>query len=336
MKMIRLWGTLALTSFLLLTSCNEKREESKEEKLKVRTEIVQQHEVPQLATFTATVEGEVVNAITPAIPARIKKILVEVGTPVSRGQKLVQMDNATLDQQNVQLEKIERDYKRYQELYEVGGISQQQLEQLKVQLDVTRTAVSNLEENTLLLSPINGVITARNYDNGDVFGQKPILVVQQLNPVKALINVSEIYFPQVSKGMKVDVNIDIYGEEVFEGKIKLVHPTIDPNSHTFVCEVEINNGKLRVRPGMFARVRLHFGTQQRVLVPDVSVVRQSGSNDRFIFTLVDGKAVYNQVKLGQRLDDKWEILSGVQPGDEVVTAGQTRLINGSEVEIIKE
>lgn len=336
MKAIRLLGMLSFAALLLLASCKEKAAEAKEEKPKVKTEVAGLQAVDQLVTFTANVQGEAVNSITPAIPARIKRILVDVGAPVSRGQRLVEMDNTGLDQQRIQLENIERDYKRYQELFEAGGISRQQLEQMKVQLDVHRTLVSNLKENTALLSPINGVVTARNYDDGDVFAQMPILVVQQLNPVKALINVSEVYFPKVKTGMKVDVNLDVYGGEVFEGKIRLIHPTIDPNTHTFGCEVGIDNRKLRVRPGMFARVTLNFGKEDRVLVPDVAVVKQSGSNDRFVYTLVEGKAVYNPVKVGQRLGDKWEILSGVQPGDVVITAGHARLVSGSEVEIIKD
>lgn len=336
MKTIRLLGVFTLTTLLLFTSCQEKKEETKEENPKVRTEKVQLHDVPQQVTFTANVEGDVVNQITPAIPARIKRIYVEVGSQVARGQKLVEMDNSTLEQQRVQLENIERDYKRYEELYAVGGVSKQQLEQMKVQLDVSRTAIANLKENTVLMSPINGIVTARNYDDGDVFAQMPILTVQQLNPVKALINVSEIYFPKVKQGMKVAVNIDVYGEEVFDGRIKLIHPTIDPASHTFVCEVEISNQKLRVRPGMFARVTLNFGQEQRVLVPDASVIKQAGSNDRFIYTYVNGKAVYSQVRLGQRLGDKWEILSGVSAGEVVITAGQSRLVNGADVEVVKD
>ncbi len=323
---------------LIYSSCQGKKDENVtvNEKIKVKVETAKLEKVQQTATFTANVEGEAVNQITPAIPARIKKIYVEVGDRVARGQKLAEMDNSNLNQQRVQLNNLEKDYQRYQELYQVGGVSQQQLDQLKVQLDVAKTAISNMQENTVLVSPISGIITDRNYDNGDVFAQMPILTVQQLNPVKALINVSESYFPQVKTGMPVDIKLDVYGEENFQGKVKLIHPTIDPNSHTFVCEIEINNPELRVRPGMFARVTMNFGESERVVVPDLAIVKQSGSNDRFTFIFSGGKVSYSKVEVGQRLNDKWEIISGINPGDEIITAGQTRLINGSEVEIVKD
>lgn len=337
MKTIYSSGLMLLLVMATLVSCKKKEEEKKEDnKIKVKTEIVRLQTVQQQVTFTATVEGEAVNYITPSMPTRIKKIYVDVGAKVSKGQTLVQMDNSNFEQQRVQLENLERDYKRYEELLKVGGVSQQQVDQMKVQLDVARTANQNIKENTTLSSPISGVVTERNYDDGDVFGQKPILCVQQLNPVKAVINISESYFPKVKQGMPVNIKLDIYGDEIFPGKIKLIYPTVDPNTHTFACEIEIANNDLKIRPGMFARVDLNFGEEENVVVPDASVIKQTGSNDRFIYTIVNGKAVYNKVLLGQRLGDKWEIRTGIKTGDEIVTAGHTRLVDGSEVEIIKE
>lgn len=333
-----LW-LLPLVALVIATSCGKKdssKDQQEDDRVKVKVTTVKEQTIPQLATFTANVEGEVVNQITPAIPMRIKKIFVDVGASVSRGQKLVEMDNTNLQQQQIQLENLERDYKRYEELLAVGGVSQQQVDQMKVQLDVSRSAISNMRENTSLLSPINGIITARNYDDGDVFGVQPILTVQQLNPVKAVINVSESFFPKVKQGMPVEVRLDVYGDELFQGKVKLIHPTIDPNTHTFVCEIEISNPNLKVRPGMFSRVTMNFGTEDRPVVPDVAIIKQVGANDRFVFTVVDGVANNKKIELGQRLNDEYEVLSGLNSGEVVVTAGQTRLINGTKVQIVTE
>ncbi len=324
-------------SALLITSCKKKEEETQTD-TKAKVSVINAEMVPvnQTVTLTANVEGDVTNQISPAIPMRIKKIYVDVGANVHKGQALVQMDNSNLEQQNVQIKNLEKDYNRYEELLKVGGISQQQFDQLKAQLDVARAAISNTKENTVLTSPINGIVTARNYDDGDVYGQKPILTVQQLNPVKAIINVSESYFPKVQQGMPVEVQLDVYGNEVFQGKVKLIHPVIDTNTHTFSCEIEIPNKDMRVRPGMFSRVTMNFGSQNRVLIPDNAVIKQAGSNDRFVFLVADGKAIYKKVEIGQHLDTNFEILSGIQQGDVVVTAGQARLIDGTEVEIVKE
>ncbi len=338
MKTKRLFRLLPLLSLCILVACGGKKDENKNqetEKIKVTTTTAELKDVEKLSTYTANVKADVINQITPAIPGRIEKIFVEVGTRVSRGQVLVQMDASSLKQQNVQLENLKRDYARYEELLKVGGIAQQQVDQIKTQIDVLTTAIKNVEDNTRLQSPINGIITNRNYDNGDVYGGQPILTVQQLNPLKALINVSESNFTNVKVGMPVNIQLDVYGDEIFTGKVSLIYPTIDPSTHTFGVEVAINNSNMRVRPGMYARVTLNFGTGKSVIVPDVAVQKQAGSNDKYVFTVENGMARYHKVELGQRLGDDYEILSGINSGDVVVTAGQTRLIDGTPVEIIK-
>ena len=336
MKTKSLIRLLPLLSISILISCAGKKEEVKEDtKVKVYTTVAQLEPVDKTATYTANVRAEVINQITPAMPGRIEKIYVEIGNRVSKGQLLVQMESSTLQQQNTQLVNLERDYTRYSELLKVGGIAQQQVDQIKTQIDVLRTAIKSIQDNTQLRSPINGIVTARNYDNGDVFAQFPILTVQQLNPLKAIINVSESYFSKVKLGMPVNIQLDVYENETFTGKVNLIYPTIDAATHTFGVQVSIDNKDMKVRPGMYGRVTLNFGTGQSILVPDLAVQKQTGSNDKFVFAIENGIARYRKVELGQHLGDNYEILSGVNAGDVIVTAGHARLIEGTEVEIIK-
>lgn len=203
-----------------------------------------------------------------------------------------------------------------------------------MQLDVKKTAYKNLLENTSLQSPINGVVTARNYDNGDMYsGGEPVLVVEQITPVKLLINVSETYFTKVKKGTPVDVKLDVYGDEVFTGTINLIYPTIDATTRTFQVEIRLDNKDQRVRPGMFARATLNFGTAENVVVPDLAIVKQAGSGDRYVFVYKDGKVSYNKVELDRRMGTEYELKSGVPDNSQVVVAGQSRLVNGMEVEV---
>ena len=336
MKTKRLVWILPFLSIILLFSCGKKKEEVKEDtKIKVNTAVAQSEPVAKIATYTANVKADVINQITPAMPGRIEKIYVEIGDRVSAGQLLVQMESSSLQQQNTQLSNLEKDYARYSELLKVGGVAQQQVDQIKTQIDVLRTAIKNLQDNTQLRSPINGVVTDRNYDNGDVFAQRPILTVQQLNPLKALVNVSESYFSKVKMGMTVDIQLDVYENETFTGKVSLIYPTIDPNSHTFGVQITVNNTNMKVRPGMFGRVTLNFGTEQSIVIPDAAVQKQTGANDKYVYVVDNGIARYRKVEPGQHLGENYEILSGIAAGEVVVTAGQTRLIDGSEVEIIK-
>ncbi len=320
----------------LLVSCTseKKTETAVEEKPLVKLETVSVQAVDQTQEFTATVQANKVNNIAPSTPVRIDKILVEVGDPVRKGQKLVEMDIANLKQAKTQLDNLQLEFNRIDELYKVGGTSKSAWDAQKTSLDVAKTSYENLEENTRLLSPIDGVVTARNYDNGDMYSAtNPVITVEQISPVKLLINVSESFYTRVKEGMDVDVKLDVYGDETFKGKVSLIYPTIDPQTRTFTVEVKIPNNDKRIRPGMFSRVVLNFGTFDHVVVPDRAVIKQAGSGDRYIYVYNDGKVSYNKVELGRRMDDKYEVISGVKDGDKVVISGQNRLTNGVEVDI---
>ena len=327
--MKRCFQLVALLAVVLLGSCTGGKD-------KVKLADVTARPVEQIQEYTATVEAEVKNNIAPSSPVRIDKIFVEVGDHVSKGQRLVQMDAANLKQTKLQLDNQEVEFKRIDELYKVGGASKSEWDAAKMAYDVKKTAYQNLLENTSLLSPISGVVTARNYDSGDMYsGGNPVLTVEKITPVKLLINVSEVYFTKVKKGAPVDVKLDVYGDEAFEGKISLIYPTIDPTTRTFQVEIQLPNQNQKVRPGMFARASLNFGTEENVVVPDLAIVKQAGAGDRYVYVYKDGKVTYNKVELGRRMGAEYELKSGVPNNSQVVIAGQTRLINGTEVEVEK-
>ena len=331
---------MALAALMMTASaCGSKSESegaamaTQTEKPKVKLAKVGVRPVDQVAEYTATVKADVVNKIAPSTPVRIKKILVEVGDQVKKGQKLVEMDDVNSISLKYDLDHMETEFKRIDELYKVGGVSKSDWENMRTNLDKLRRSYANMIENTQLLSPISGVITARNYDNGDLYaGANPVLVVEQISPVKLVVNVSENNFPKVKKGDKVSVKLDVYGDEEFEGRVDLIYPTIDAATRTFPVEVKVANANQRIRPGMFARVIMNFGTADHVVVPDMAVVKQAGSGDRYVYVYENGKVVFNKVELGRRMDAEYELISGVDNNAQVVVAGQKALLNGMEVE----
>lgn len=339
MKQIKLVGMVVCALALGFTSC--KKIEKTDSKVateipNVRVQEAKVSEVEQIYELTATVQPQSKNSIAPSTPGRIRQILVEVGQHVAMGQKLVQMDVANLSNSETQIENVKRTYKRTQELFTVGGASQQELDNAKLQLDMAQTNMKNLAENTFLLSPISGIITARNYDNGDMYsGQMPVLNVMNINSVKILINVSESYYPQVKLGMPIDVTFDIFQGIKFKGKVSLIYPAIDDKSRTFPVEIKLNNSNSKIRPGMFARVTLEFGKAKHIVVPDQSIIKQSGSGARFVYVYNNGKVQYKQVEVGRRMNSEYEIISGLQSGEQIVIAGQSKLVDGSEVKLAK-
>jgi RND family efflux transporter MFP subunit len=227
------------------------------------------------------------------------------------------------------------EFARIDKLFQVGGISKSNWDAMKMASSVSRSNYENLLENTVLRSPINGVVTERNYDAGDMYGGSPVYVVEQISPVKLKVNVSEKLFTQIKKGMSVDVKLDVYGEENFKGKVSLVYPTINPATRTFPVEVTIANANQRVRPGMFARVTFSYGTAHHVVVPDKAVVKQSGSGDKYVYVYNNGTIEFKKVELGRRLGTEYELVGGVASGDNVVTEGHSRVVNGGKAELAK-
>lgn len=303
---------------------------------KVKIENVHRQQVEQLEEYTATVEAFKTNNISSSSPNRIKQILVDVGSHVAKGQKVVVLDDVNIEQLRVRLENAEREYNRAVKLLEIGGGTQQSVDQLKTELDASRRQYRNLMENTVLVSPVAGVVTARNYDPGDMTGSLPILTIEQVNPVKVMVNVSEADFPKVHKGMKVSIKLDVYPDEEFTGTVYLIHPSVDSSTRTFTVEITIDNKDNMVLPGMFARVTFNYGTRDNVVVPDRAVVKQSGSGNKYVYVLnADSTVSYNRVELGRRIDNTYELLSGVEDGSDVVVSGQTRLANGAKVSVIK-
>lgn len=292
-------------------------------------------EVPQTSTYTSTVQAYVRNNIAPQMTGRIAKINAEIGDFVTKGQVLAEIDKAQLIQAQLQLQNQEVELQRLRALYEEGGLSKSDLDAIELSYNVTKTQVENLLENTVLRSPINGVVTARNYDAGDMYGMSaPIFTVEQIVPVKLLVGISESDYSKVKKGDSVTITADAIPDKTFYGKVEKIYPTIDPATRTFTVEVVVNNNYRTLRPGMFARVTVNFGSNNSVVIPDVAVVKQQGSGERFVYVLnEDGTVTYRKVVLGRRMDAEYEVLEGLSDGAKVVTGGQIRLKDGIKVTV---
>ena len=313
----------------------------------VAVEQVTRRDVPQEVVYTTTVQAFAKNNIAPQSGNRIAEIYVEIGDHVTKGQKLAKMDQVQFQQAEIQLQQAELqmknneiEYGRLKSLYDAGGLSQSDLDAIelaykasKLSYSVAKKSYNNLLENSVLLSPIDGVVTARNYDIGDMYAMAaPIFVVEQISPVKLLVGVSESDYSKVSKGDAVTITADALPGQAFEGKINRIYPTVDPATRTFTVEVIVENAEKALRPGMFARATVTFGINNSIIIPDVAVVKQQGSGERFVYALnQDGTVSYTKVVLGRRLGAEYEVLEGLADGAKVVTGGQIRLKDGVKV-----
>lgn len=352
MKTIKYLTPALVLAFAMASCSGDKaaKEEEQEDIPVVKTMKVSEEDVDQLAQYTATVEPEVLNNISSSLPIRIKSIYVDEGVRVAKGQKLVVLDDVNTTQYELSvnnakaaLNNAQLNYDRAVELLKIGGGTQQSVDQMEVQLINAKNTLAqaertlaNARENTVLVSPIDGVVTQRNYDPGDMTGAQPILTVARINPVKVVINVNESQLANVKKGMPVDFTFNTYGDEIFRGTVSLVMPTVDATSRTVGVEVTLPNADGRVLPGMFGRATIALGNSRHVVVPDKAVVKQQGSGDHYVFVLnADGTVSYNKVELGQRIGTTYELISGVPADATVIVEGQNGLVDGKKVQVIK-
>ena len=291
-------------------------------------------DVPQSDVYAANVEAYAKNNIAPQSPSRIQKIYVEVGDFVRAGQIVAKMDEVSLNQSKLSMANDSLEYSRIKKLYEQGGVSKPDFDAMELKYNVTRSQYQNLLENTILRSPVSGVITARNYDQGDMYGGSPIYVVEQITPVKLYVGISEMDYTRVKKNDTVTLTADALPGKTFTGRIARIYPTIDAATHTFTAEVNVANSDRLLRPGMYARVTVNFGSNHSIVVPDDCVVKQQGSGVRSVFVLqADNTVKEIVVTLGRHFGTEYEILSGVAEGDKVVVKGQASLKNGSKVNV---
>ena len=327
-----------ITAAALLSGCGANTEEVSQDRVEqVRTTPLAYQEVSRQIELSTTLQGYEEMNISPSLTGIIEKIYVEVGDRVRKGDTLVRMDRNQLNTTRLAYANLQIEMNRVRMLLESEAISQQTYDQTKLSFDQTAESLRFLEENTFVLAQYDGVISAKSYEDGELYaGAQPILRLTQINELKAYVNVPETYFPLVKKGMKVNVYSDIYPDKVFPAAIEIVYPTIDPASHTFTLKLRIPNSSELIRPGMYVSTVLDLGRTEALVVPYQAVLRLIGSNNRYVFVDEGGVAKRVFVKIGERHDQTIEISSdSLKVGDPIVTTGQAKLVDGVRLNVVK-
>ena len=336
--------SVLILAVTIMAACGGKSETkqattTKKEAEKVKVQALQKERIAKQLELSTTLEGYETMNISPSITGHIEHIYVQVGTRVQKGSMLVRMDQTQLNTTRINLNSTKTELDRVTALKASGSISQQVYDQTNAGYDQLVETERFQNENTFVKAQFAGVISAKNYEDGEMYTGAPILTLTQISRLKAIINIPETYYPLVKQGMKVDVYSDIYPDKAFPATIEIVYPTIDPTSHTFQAKLNIPNGGEKIRPGMFVRTILSLGEIDAIVVPYQSVLKLTGSNDRYVFTNQDGTAHRVAVTLGQRFDDRIEIMpvtpGDLKEGDQLVVTGQARLVDGAKLEIVK-
>ena len=335
--------TMLTAAALLLAACSgnggsKSATTTKKEAEKVKVMSLESERIAKTLDLSATLEGYETMNIAPSITGHIEHIYVEVGSRVQKGSMLVRMDQTQLNTTRINLASVKTEFDRVSALKESGSISEQVYDQAKASFDQLTETERFQAENTFVKAKFAGVISAKNYEDGEMYAGQPILTLTQISRLKAIINIPETYYPKVKQGMKVSVESDIYPGELFPATVEIVYPTIDPSSHTFQAKLNIPNAGEKIRPGMYVRTQLAVGEIDAIVVPYQSVLKLTGANDRYVFVADGNTARRVPVTLGQRFDDRIEIIpveaDALKAGDRLVITGQARLVDGDNLEIV--
>ena len=300
----------------------------------VEVTVLQSREIQREISLSSNLQGyETVN-IAPSLTGKIEHIYTEVGTRVRKGDSLVRMDQQQYNTTKLVYSNLLVEMKRVEGHIQTGSVSQQTYDQTKLQLDQTKENLDFLTKNTFVRAPFSGVISAKNYEDGELYSGQPILVLTQIDRLKALIAIPESYIPQVKTGMKLTLRSDVYPDKEFPATIEIVYPTVDATSHTFQAKVVMQNNGGLLRPGMYVTANLALGTEAVITAPYSAVLKLIGANDRYVFVNDNGVARRVTVEMGQRFGDDVEIFGeGIEPGVELVTKGEARLIDGVKLDV---
>lgn len=282
--------------------------------------------------------------ISNEVAGQIKAIHFESGQAVKQGQLLIELDSAT-DQAELQGLQAEQRlaqirYQRSAQLIDKKFVSQSDYDQNKALLEEAIAAVASkqtLIAKKQIKAPFNGELGIRQVDLGQYLPVgSAIILLQKLDPIFLDFNLPERYLSQLSVGQQVAVNVQAYPDTAFGGEIMAISPAVEQQSRSLKVQARLKNQDRRLHPGMFAQVQIVSGKQSSVLtVPDTAVTYNPYGESVFLLVGNDNgfTAQNRQVQTGQSRAGRVEIISGLNAGDKVVSAGQVKLRNGMPVAV---
>lgn len=281
--------------------------------------------------------------IRPEVAGRIAAIHFNEGETVASGAKLVTLDSAEVQAQLAGSKADERlnaqRAERAEELYKKNFISQQALDDAR---EAYKKSTARRQEDearlakTEIRAPFAGTVGLRQVSAGAYLkAGEDIARLDKIDVMKLDFRVPEVYLGKIRRDQPVAARVDAFSTEQFSGRVYAVETAVDERTRTILLRARVQNPGGKLRPGMFARVTLELGANDKAaLVPEQAIVPRGDRN--FVFRVVDGKAALTEVALGSRMPGQVEIVRGLKPGELVVTDGQIKLQDGVPVMVLPE
>jgi membrane fusion protein, multidrug efflux system len=314
--------TVATGMSLLQTSCS-RRDVATESRqpLKVQTMEVQLQRAPEVYEAAGTVRAKLTATVSAKIRAAIREIPVKAGDTVRAGDELAKLDNRDL---RAEYDRARADYDRFKALLEKQAATPAEFEAVQSRYRVAEADLSYAS----ITAPFDGVVGQKLCDIGDLaMPDKALFVVEQPTDFRLETQVPERLAALVGIGKSVHVLIDATGDKC-DGIITEVNPSTDPATRSFLAKIDLKCQQ-PLRSGMFGRAQLLIGERTAVFLTKAAV-RERGQLTS-VFVAADGKARMRLVRTGREYLDLVEILSGLQPGEQVIVNAEGELSDGQPI-----
>jgi RND family efflux transporter MFP subunit len=305
------------------------------------------------------------------VDGTISEITVDEGDEIQKGQLLIALDpvdfqldikraKAALKAAEAELNQAQEDYelksldwKRISSLYERRVIAKHRYDVMKASYNMAGASVAEARAkvtqmkadlalaekryaDSRILAPFDGVVTKKMLHVGEVssvYGYNwETLEVMDLSRIKIECDIAEKWRTFIAPGMSALITVDALPNEKFSGTITTITPLVDPQQRTFKIKIVIPNTEKRLTAGMFARINIALEKKPDTIIVPMDDILQT-QEGHFVFLVQDDKARKHQIELGIIEGKKAEVISGLQKGDRVVTAGSYRLQDGTPVEV---
>ena len=306
----------------------------------VKVAVARRGDISMFLMQTTTIEAMRQVDILAKVSGQVIKLSAEEGMRVKKGELLVKLDEAELHiefmKTKVSMETDKAMLERAQNMLEKNLIAEENYETTRLQYESSKAAHEAARvqlEYSSVRSPFDGVITARYIELGQrVNENQALFVVADFNPLRAKIYIPEKDIGRIFEGQEAKITIEADTSLEFSGVVKMVSPVVDPASGTSKVTIDIEDDKGKLKPGMFVSVFITTETHNNALIiPKKALILESDLDQVYIYQ--DGKSHKVNLKLGFASGEDIEVLSGLQEGDLVVTAGQDGLREGLPIRI---
>lgn len=306
------------------------------ESIPVRTQVIKKTENEISFTSNGTFKPSQELTLKSEASGKVVKIYKEKGAYVRKGDVIAKLDDELLQSElaiaEVKLRQNKKDLGRYENLAGTEAITEKQLEDIRNAAKMSESEVKMIKKrlaNTVITAPISGYINEDYIEIGTLMSPgMEVADIVNVQPLKLVVNVSELEIARISKGDEVSVKVGVLPENDFRGKVSFTSNKGDA-SLRYEVEIELDENNDQIKPGMFAYASFNYPAENAIMIDRKALV--SGVKNPEVFVVENGKAVLKEIKLAQIGENKLLLLDGLKEGEKLVTSGLINLKDGTAV-----